>query len=146
MCVLWLPYLESLTLHGQILGCFLPVCTPGEGPWGQWLAPRSLYSISGPSQVKVKVDKLFFVGGEVGSLIKDYSLFFISSYSLTELCSGWVRKVFRIWGEGLGWGWEDIYHFFIVGDWGVGLSLPLAMSVLWGTPALSVTTPATACQ
>lgn len=48
--------------------------------------------------------------------------------------------------EGLGWRWEDIYHFFIVGDWGVGLSLPLAMSVLWGTPALSVTTPATACQ
>lgn len=52
----------------------------------------------------MKVDKLFFVGGEVGSLIKDYSLFFISSYSLTELCYGWVRKVIRIWGEGLGWG------------------------------------------
>lgn len=50
-------------------------------------------------------------------------------------------------GLGLvGWGWEDIYHFFVVGDLGVGLSLPLAMGVLWGTPALSVTTTATACQ
>lgn len=51
----------------------------------------------------MKVDKLFFVGGEGGSLIKDYSLFFISSYSLTVML-GLGEEGFQDLGGGFGLG------------------------------------------